>query len=468
MQDTTLSRLLELTRGLHARVDVITQTLGESNYQYYGSNYTPDVIDIRASRPIVQNMTDVYFTFGEYRDIGLPNFWYKDLTAAAKGDRVSAKAWMNPDVGLILTKVRLQVIIQNKDGTNGIANTPVTLMMGVCETIPVVFKFRKAPSRFSPENITFTEAQAGMHINEHKEARELFVRIYCIGSIPAAQSSSGRWDFVGIQAVMPVTDEQYTGDDTWYRVASRKLGELHAWGYIHGDAHRGNIMQSAVEPELSKYASPGKRLGNKIYFIDFDRVENISFHPDDDKYSITAKVLCMMSDYYTMLYIHNNNIPFFNLHGIETVEARWDKMTSNQIMYDALIPPFSPFFLSQPNRMEHFHTFALQDKTGFCDWVYKNAKTIPKTIQTTMASKSAMAELNRKLEQMFREASTGRPAAAVPAARDRPPAGPTTPDKQDSAPGVGPGAGSGQRPVEFRRGDYRKYTGSSGRAQAKP
>ena len=111
---------------------------------------------------------------------------------------------------------------------------------------PMLLKFRKVEAATSNERFTEIEGSNAMMIDRTPGLCDLFPALFCLVRLEIAvgPQSNELWEGIGMELLDSSPRVQQQQDETFYRKCFEELCKLHAFGYIHGDAHIGNFVRN--------------------------------------------------------------------------------------------------------------------------------------------------------------------------------------------------------------------------------
>ena len=305
-----------------------------------------------------------------------------DLTSCLKANKITRGQIFTTPTFITKNKWRIKELdltkeLEYRDTSNGFP-CKLVVCKGRCtgiissQSIDIALKFRKVEEQ--NEHFSEQEAINALHVDKNKNIRVLFPDLYCFARV-VIQLPSGRrqlWECVGTELLKEVDNNLVTTKQSFYPDGFRLLQKMHSYGYIHGDAHRGNFMQRIRT--------------NEIILIDQDEILPLSSN------STFSKFMQIMD--YHMLMTWNN--PFIGLyHDTEEIEhassTAFRLFRFNETM-SVLYPPVAG--------------------RDYLNWTHVDAKRLldndtvrhPKTKKTywEFLNGITVADINKTFEQMFR------------------------------------------------------------------
>jgi len=189
------------------------------------------------------------------------------------------------------------------------------------QTIDIALKFRKVEEQ--NEHFSEQEAINALHVDKNKNIRVLFPDLYCFARV-VIQLPSGRkqlWECIGTELLKEIEYDFIVENQSFYPDSFRLLKKMHSYGYIHGDAHRGNFMQ--------------KNRTNAIILIDQDEILPLSSN------STFSKFMQIM-DYHMLMFWNN---PFIRLYNDATKFRSFSSIALILFQFSdemsVLFPPFA-------------------------------------------------------------------------------------------------------------------------------
>lgn len=168
----------------------------------------------------------------------------------------------------MIVKVNVSVQIQDKEFVNGRATG--SYLQRPPQVLTYIAKFRKVPPDQPATEPTMTEVEVrkALMISENLRTRGMFPKIRFVCSF---SDGINVWEGVMLDELENLTMEQRTSQH-FYSAAFYLMKELHATGYIHGDAHTGNFMK------LRRFAVPPYPGDIQLSFIDWDQLFELPFN----------------------------------------------------------------------------------------------------------------------------------------------------------------------------------------------
>jgi len=305
-----------------------------------------------------------------------------DLTSCLKANKITRGQIFTTPTFITKNKWRIKELdltkeLEYRDTSNGFP-CKLVVCKGRCtgiissQSIDIALKFRKVEEQ--NEHFSEQEAINALHVDKNKNIRVLFPDLYCFARV-VIQLPSGRrqlWECVGTELLKEDEYDAVLTNPLFYIECFRLLQKMHLYGYIHGDAHRGNFMK--------------KIRTNAMILIDQDEILPLSSN------STFSKFMQIM-DYHMLMFWNN---PFMSLYNdsenLESMSATAFRLFKFNDKMSVLYPPVAG--------------------RDYLNWTHRDAKRLldndtvrhPNTKKTywDFLNRITTDEINNAFEKMFR------------------------------------------------------------------
>lgn len=308
-----MNKVLSLMKRFHVRLDSLEANMKEIFDVEIPVKDTDSLLSVNITCSIKKQVKDELVQFLKTNVVTKGTVFTSPRFAASK-------IW-------IIREIELTEELLFRRTSNGL-NCDLVICKGVArgriksQFVNMALKFRKVEQH----NIHFSEQEAlhTLDVDRNTKLCQLFPILYCLGKVIIEPRKGIRqiWECIGTEIMDEIPWSRVLEDPSFFYDCFNLLKKMHAYGYVHGDAHCGNFMQTVKT--------------KAIIMIDQDEVKPLHVDP------VFSKFMQIM-DYAMLMYWNNPFIGVYkdiqDLNKISEDNAALLFFKSNNRM-SVLYPPF--------------------------------------------------------------------------------------------------------------------------------